>query len=122
MTLFHAFSVSVAAALVGGSVQAAEPLKVGVLATLEGTYTVLGEDGVRGLKTALVVHGEETARTGADKRFRVILPEDGCSTINADWHRASIEFAMTNVADISSTDKVVAQLMRLRTPVFSCIE
>ncbi len=32
---------------------AAEPIKVGVLATLEGTYTVLGEDGVRGLKTAL---------------------------------------------------------------------
>ena len=29
------------------------PIKVGVLATLEGTYTVLGEDGVRGLKTAL---------------------------------------------------------------------
>jgi len=28
-------------------------MKVGVLATLEGTYTVLGEDGVRGLKTAL---------------------------------------------------------------------
>ncbi|MEM7238666.1 MAG: ABC transporter substrate-binding protein [Pseudomonadota bacterium] len=42
-----------AVALAWGSAQAAEPLKVGVLATLEGTYTVLGEDGVRGLKTAL---------------------------------------------------------------------
>ncbi|MEP4195307.1 MAG: ABC transporter substrate-binding protein [Aliishimia sp.] len=29
------------------------PLKVGVLATLEGTYTALGEDGIRGMKTAL---------------------------------------------------------------------
>ncbi|MEM8869892.1 MAG: ABC transporter substrate-binding protein [Pseudomonadota bacterium] len=29
------------------------PLKIGVLATLEGTYTALGEDGVRGLRTAL---------------------------------------------------------------------
>ena len=29
------------------------PVKVGVLATLEGTFTVLGEDGVRGLRTAL---------------------------------------------------------------------
>lgn len=28
-------------------------IKVGVMATLEGTYTVLGEDGVRGLKVAL---------------------------------------------------------------------
>ncbi len=37
----------------------AEKLKVGVLATLEGTYTVLGEDGVRGLKTALKVLGDK---------------------------------------------------------------
>ncbi len=41
----------------GTSSHAAEPLKVGVLATLEGTYTVLGEDGVRGLKTALAEAG-----------------------------------------------------------------
>lgn len=33
--------------------QAAEPLKVGVLATLEGPLTVLGEDAVRGVKVAL---------------------------------------------------------------------
>jgi ABC-type branched-subunit amino acid transport system substrate-binding protein len=32
----------------------AAPVKIGVLATLEGTYTVLGEDGVRGMKTALL--------------------------------------------------------------------
>ena len=31
-----------------------ETLKIGVLATLEGTFTVLGEDGVRGMRTALV--------------------------------------------------------------------
>ncbi|MEL7138788.1 MAG: ABC transporter substrate-binding protein [Pseudomonadota bacterium] len=50
-----------AAALMAATaqVQAAEPLKVGVLATLEGTYTVLGEDGVRGLRTALSVMGNE---------------------------------------------------------------
>ncbi|MEM8742368.1 MAG: ABC transporter substrate-binding protein [Pseudomonadota bacterium] len=30
-------------------------IKIGVLATLEGTYTVLGEDGVRGLRTALAL-------------------------------------------------------------------
>ncbi len=33
--------------------QGAEPIKIGVLATLEGTYTVLGEDGVRGFQVAL---------------------------------------------------------------------
>ncbi|MEL6766165.1 MAG: ABC transporter substrate-binding protein [Pseudomonadota bacterium] len=49
-----------AVALMAATVQAqaAEPLKVGVLATLEGTYTVLGEDGVRGLRTALSVMGD----------------------------------------------------------------
>ena len=34
-------------------------VKVGVLATLEGTYTVLGEDGMRGLKVALKEAGDK---------------------------------------------------------------
>ncbi len=45
-------TVSLATLLSVGAAQA-DSVKVGVLATLEGTYTVLGEDGVRGLKTAL---------------------------------------------------------------------
>ena len=53
---------------------------------------------------------EHTARTGADKGFRMIVPQDACSTMNADWHRASIEFAMTNVATVTDTDQVVATL------------
>ena len=32
---------------------------------------------------------EHTARTAADKGFNVIVPEDACSTMNSDWHRAS---------------------------------
>lgn len=32
---------------------ASGPLKIGVIATLEGTYTILGEDAVRGVKMAL---------------------------------------------------------------------
>ena len=35
-----------------GPAFAAEPLKIGLLATLTGTYTVLGEDGVRGFEVA----------------------------------------------------------------------
>lgn len=38
-----------------------DPIRIGVLATLEGTYTVLGEDGVRGLELALQKAGEEVA-------------------------------------------------------------
>ena len=47
-------AASVAATLAAGALaQAAEPLKIGFMATLEGTYTVLGEDGLRGFKVAL---------------------------------------------------------------------
>ncbi len=53
---------------------------------------------------------EHTARTGADKGFRMIVPEDACSTMNADWHRASIDFAMANVAQICTADAVIQVL------------
>ena len=42
-----------AASVFAGGAQAQEKIKVGLLATLEGTYTVLGEDGVRGFQTAM---------------------------------------------------------------------
>ncbi len=47
-------AVSVAALMsASSSAFAQEPLKIGFLATLEGTYTVLGEDGKRGFEVAL---------------------------------------------------------------------
>jgi ABC-type branched-subunit amino acid transport system substrate-binding protein len=50
------------AALVGtGAANAADKLKVGVTATLEGTYTVLGEDGMRGYELAVEAHGGKVA-------------------------------------------------------------
>jgi gluconolactonase len=53
---------------------------------------------------------EHTARTAADKGYFVIVPEDCCSTMNADWHRASIEYAMQNVAAVSNASNVIAAL------------
>ena len=53
---------------------------------------------------------EHTARTGADKGYVMVIPEDGCSTMNADWHRASILYAMQNVALVTTTDAVLAAL------------
>lgn len=53
---------------------------------------------------------EHTARTGADKGYVVIVPEDACSTMNADWHRASIDYAMRNVAAVTTTDAVIRAL------------
>lgn len=53
---------------------------------------------------------EHTARTGADKGYIMIVPEDACSTMNADWHRASIDYAMSNVAAVTTTDEVLRAL------------
>ena len=38
------------------SANAADKLKIGITATLEGTYTVLGEDGMRGYELAVQAH------------------------------------------------------------------
>jgi gluconolactonase len=51
---------------------------------------------------------EHTARTGADKGYLIVLPEDACSTMNADWHNAAINYALQNVAAVTKTDNVVA--------------
>jgi gluconolactonase len=53
---------------------------------------------------------EHTARTGADKGYVMVIPEDGCSTMNADWHNASINYAMQNVAAVTKTHEVIAAL------------
>jgi gluconolactonase len=53
---------------------------------------------------------EHTSRTGADKGYVVVVPEDGCSTMNADWHNASINYALQNVATVTSCAEVIAAL------------
>lgn len=45
---------------------------------------------------------EHTARTGADKGYFMVVPEDGCSTMNPDWHNASINFALQNVSTVTT--------------------
>ncbi len=53
---------------------------------------------------------EHTARTGADKGYVIVVPEDCCSTMNADWHNASVNYAMQNVAAVTNADRVIAAL------------
>jgi gluconolactonase len=50
---------------------------------------------------------EHTARSGADKGYFMFVPEDCCSTMNADWHNASINYALQNVSTVTSCDAVV---------------
>jgi gluconolactonase len=53
---------------------------------------------------------EHTARTGADKGYFMIVPEDCCSTMNADWHNASINYALQNVAVVTKAETVIKAL------------
>jgi gluconolactonase len=50
---------------------------------------------------------EHTARTGADKGYFMVVPEDACSTMNADWHTASVNYALQNVAVVTDADAVI---------------
>jgi gluconolactonase len=50
---------------------------------------------------------EHTSRTGADKGFTVFVPEDCCSTMNADWHNAAINYALQNVSTVTTCNEVI---------------
>ena len=78
--------------------------------TLETVLKATGRDTIieTGAWTNMSI--EHTARTGADKGYRMIIPEDCCSTMNADWHNASINYAMQNVATVVKAGEVIAAL------------
>ena len=69
---------------------------------LENLLAGLGRDTiiVTGAWTNMSI--EHTARTGADKGYSMVVPEDGCSTMNADWHNASINYALQNVSSVTT--------------------
>jgi len=50
---------------------------------------------------------EHTARHAADIGYRAVVVSDGTSTMNSEWQRAAIEFALTNVADILTVDDLL---------------
>jgi gluconolactonase len=78
--------------------------------TLETVLKATGRDTIieTGAWTNMSI--EHTARTGADKGYRMIIPEDACATMNADWHNASINYAMQNVATVVRTNDVIEAL------------
>ena len=53
---------------------------------------------------------EHTSRTGADKGYNMVVPEDCCSTMNADWHNASINYALQNVSTVTDGKTVAVAL------------
>ena len=65
--------------LLAASAQAQEKIKIGVTATLEGTYTVLGEDGMRGFNVAL----KERGGMAGGKEIEVIVASTDASPDSA---------------------------------------
>ena len=84
------------ASLVGtGLAKAADKLKIGVTATLEGTYTVLGEDGMRGYELALKAHSNKAA----GREIETIVGSTDASPDSA--LRALGAFCVTNVTPLN---------------------
>lgn len=50
------------------------------------------------------------ARYAADSGYRVVIAEDATATDGMDKHRATVDFALVNVAEITTTTGVLAQL------------
>ena len=60
---------ALATLLLSGVAMAEDTIKIGVTATLEGTYTVLGEDGMRGFQTAINKFGTKIG----DKQLEFVV-------------------------------------------------
>src|ERR687892_1365604 len=77
---------------------------------LENLLAGLGRDTVivTGAWTNMSI--EHTARTGADKGYRMLVAQNGCSTVDADWHDAAINYALQNVATVTTCAAVTAAL------------
>lgn len=53
---------------------------------------------------------EHTARHAADAGYRAVVVSDGTSTMNDDWQRAAIDYALTNVAEIVTVTELLEAL------------
>lgn len=49
---------------------------------------------------------EHTVRDAADLGYAVTIVSDATSSINEDWQRAALRYALTNIASISDTAAV----------------
>jgi ureidoacrylate peracid hydrolase len=53
---------------------------------------------------------EHTVRDAADHGYDVTVVSDGTSSLSADWQRAALEYALTNIATITDAESVTALL------------
>ncbi|WP_421695699.1 ABC transporter substrate-binding protein [Aestuariivirga sp.] len=128
-------ALALASGLVAPSLAMAEgTIKVGALATLEGPFTVLGQDGMRGLEMALKEHGgtaggmkieiiqgsSDASPDSAVKAARKLVEQDGVQILigplSGDEGLAVKDYAKTqpNVTFVNGTS--AAQDTTLRDP------
>ena len=72
-------ATAVSTVLAAGAAQAQEKLKIGVLATLEGALTTLGEDAVRGLEVAM----RQAGRKAGGREIEIITVATNASPDSA---------------------------------------
>jgi gluconolactonase len=85
---------------------------------MNGFYETRLDILLRGLEVeTLIITGawtnmsiEHTARHGADAGYRVVVASDGTSTVNDEWQRAALEYAMTNVATVGTCAEIADAL------------
>ena len=53
---------------------------------------------------------EMTTRQGADNGYEVVVVSDGTSTVNEDFQKAALEYAVPNLAEVATTDEVIAAI------------
>jgi gluconolactonase len=53
---------------------------------------------------------EHTARHGADAGYEVVVVSDGTSTTGDEWQHAALNYALTNVGKVATTEEVAGAL------------
>jgi nicotinamidase-related amidase len=53
---------------------------------------------------------EHTVRDAADHGYEVTIVSDATSSLSADWQRAALEYALTNIATVTDTAATVASI------------
>jgi len=53
---------------------------------------------------------EMTTRQAADNGYEVVVVSDGTSTVNEDFQKAALEYAVPNLAEVATTDEVIAAI------------
>ena len=85
---------------------------------MNGFYDTRLDTLLRGLGVeTLIISGawtnmsiEHTARHAADAGYRAVVASDGTSTVNDEWQRAALEYAMQNVASVGTCAEIAAAL------------